>query len=313
MGALPSRDTSYHSAPPTADFSYHQAKREAAQYRIKQTVAELQAQAQLPTTATARARAIAEHGKISQQTLYKASNLSLWHPEHQVPTKPAEQAETQAEQEITPIAQNKRKIIQIKLLQPLSNKRITQIHIHEGFVIQNLILSASEALALQGQRALPIQELPEQGGSGGESTTPTIQGWDDLRKSLPESMQAKIATAERSRQRKDELEQKRRERAQARRQQLQLDLESRPRTPDELAAIEHEVSQIFERQGLRREVDLSQPARQDEIRTAPPQDALKDLPLFRLTEQLSQTGKVQANFEAGDLGQVAECWLEGDE
>jgi hypothetical protein len=304
MGALPSRDTGYHRSTSTADFSYHQAKREAAQYRIKQTVTELEAQARLPTTATARARAIAEHGKISQQTLYKATNLALWHPEHQprttveVITLP--EAETQAERDITPQVQNKRKIIQLKPLQPLLKKRITQIHIYEGFVIQHLILSALEALALQGQRALPIQEPLDLGGSGGDSTTPTIQDWDELRKSLPPSMQGKIAAEKRSRQRKDELEQKRRERSQTKRQQLKLDFESRPRTPDELAAVEREVSKLFEG------VDRSQPERPVEIRSAPTQ-----LPLFQVAEPSPvwelQDGLLNANAEllldqgAGDL------------
>jgi hypothetical protein len=284
MGALPSRDTGYHRSTSTADFSYHQAKREAAQYRIKQAIAELQTLAQLPPTATARARAIAEHGKISQQTLYKTTNLALWHPEHIPRTEEAiavTEAETTLEQDITPQGQNKRKIIQLKPLQPLSKKRITQIHIYEGFVIQHLILSALEALALQGQRAFPIQELSEQGGSGGVSTTPTIQDWDELRKSLPPSMQTKIAAEKRSRQRKDELEQKRRERSQAKRQQLKLDFESRPRTPEDLAAVEREVSQIFEG------VDRSQQERPAETRATPSQDAPTGLSLSQVAEPSS--------------------------
>ena len=78
MGAHPSRDTGYHSQPPPpADFSYHQAKREAAQHRIKQAVSELKTQDQLPSTAAARAKAIADHAHISQQTLYKALNKAF--------------------------------------------------------------------------------------------------------------------------------------------------------------------------------------------------------------------------------------------
>jgi hypothetical protein len=292
MGALPSRDTGYHHSTSTADFSYHQAKREAAQHRIRQAIAELAAQAQLPATATARARAIANHAHISHQTLYKTPNLALWHPEHQPQLEQVElecvaiavmEAETEIEQDITPIAQINRKIIQLKPLQPLLNKRITQIHIYEGFVIQNLILSTLEALAIQGQRAFPIPEPLDWGGIGGELATPSIQNWDELRKSLPVSMQTKIATEKRSRQRKDELEQKRRERAQARRQQLKLDFEARPRTPDELAAVEREVSKLFEG------IDLSQQERPAETRPTLSQDASVGLRLTQpdkaLTEQ----------------------------
>jgi hypothetical protein len=306
MGALPSRDTGYHRSTSTADFSYHQAKREAAQYRIKQTVTELEAQAQLPITATARARAIAEHGKISQQTLYKAANLALWHPEHQPRTTVEAialiEAETTLEQDITPQVQNKRKIIQLKPLQPLPKKRITQIHIYEGFVVQHLILIALEALALQGQRAFPIQELSAKGGSGGDLTTPTIQDWDELRKSLPPSMQTKIAAEKRSRQHKDELEQQRRERSQAKRQQLKLDFESRPKTPEDLAEIEREVSHIFEG------VDRSQQERPVETRATPSQDALTGLLLFQVAE-LSPVWDIQDGFpnaeEARSLDQGA--------
>jgi hypothetical protein len=293
MGALPTRDTGYHSSSSTADFSYHQAKREAAQHRIRQAIAELAAQAQLPTTATARARAIANHAHISHQTLYKTPNLALWHPEHQPQLEQVElecvaialtEAEAQVEQDITPETRLRPKIVPIQKLQPLSNKRITQIHIYEGFVIQNLILSTLEALALQGQRALPIPEPLDWGGVGGELATPSIQNWDELRKSLPVSMQTKIATEKRSRQRKDELEQKRRERAKAKRQQLKLDFESRPRSPEDLAAVEREVSQIFEGHGLSQGVDLSQQERPVETRATPSQDALTELPLFHVAE-----------------------------
>jgi hypothetical protein len=320
MGALPSRDTGYHRSTTTADFSYHQAKREAAQHRIRQAIAELTAQAQLPATATARAKAIAEHGKISQQTLYKAANLSLWHPEHQPRTTveaiALPEAETTLEQDITPQVQNKRKVIQLKPLQPLSNKRITQIHIYEGFVIQHLILSALEALALQGQRALPIQEPLDWGGVGGELSTPSIQNWDELRKSLPPSMQTKIAAEKRSRQRKDELEQKRRARAQAKRQQLQLDFESRPRTPEDLAAVEQEVSQIFEGPGLTEGANLSQQERPVETRATPFQDAPAGLPLFHVAES-SSTWDIQDRLpnaeDEGSLDQGAGELLEPSE
>ena len=107
MGAHPSRDTGYHSQPPPpADFSYHQAKREAAQHRIKQAVSELKAQEQLPSTAAARAKAIADHAHISQQTLYKAINKALWHPDYLVDEIPLKTSEPQSQQDITPNAEN---------------------------------------------------------------------------------------------------------------------------------------------------------------------------------------------------------------
>ena len=317
MGAHPNRDTGYHSQPPPpADFSYHQAKREAAQHRIKQAVSELKTQDQLPATAAARAKAIADHAHISQQTLYKALNKVLWHPDYLVDETLAKEAEPQLQQDITPSERNESKTEQNKEPQPLINKRITQLLIYEGFVITHLILVALGALALQGQgatvNAQPMQELSERGGSGGESKElPLLQGWDALRASLPSSMQDKIAKVERNRQRKDELEQKRRERAEAKRRQLRLDLEARPRSPEELAEVERKVSQIFERRRHMEGVDLSVPERQAETRPVPAQDSLTDLPLFRAYVQ-SLTWEVQENEGTGSLNQNAEnLWESG--
>ena len=316
MGAHPSRDTGYHSQPPPpADFSYHQAKREAAQHRIKQAVSELKTQDKLPSTSAARAKAIADHAHISQQTLYKALNKVLWHPDYLVDETLAKEAETQLQQDITPSERNESKVEQNKELQPLINKRITQLFIYEGFVITHLILVALGALALKGQRATvsaePKQECFERGGSGGESseTLPLLQGWDALRASLPSSMQDKIAKVERNRQRKDELEQKRRERAEAKRRQLRLDLEARPRSPEELAEVERKVSQIFERRIQVEGVDLSVPERQAETRPAPVQDAIADLPLFRVHER-SLSEDVDERLRTGSLDQNTENLLE---
>ena len=316
MGAHPSRDTGYHSQPPPpADFSYHQAKREAAQHRIKQAVSELKTQDQLPATAAARAKAIADHAHISQQTLYKALNKALWHPDHLVDETLAKEAEPQRQQDITPSKRNESKTEQNKEPQPLINKRITQLFIYEGFVITHLILTALGALALQGQRATvsaePMQEFSVRGGSGGESseTLPLLQGWDALRASLPASMQDKIAKVERNRQRKDELEQKRRERAEAKRRQLRLDLEARPRSPEELAEVERKVSQIFEHRRQVEGVDLSVPERPAETRPAPAQDSLAELPLFRIHER-SLTGDVDESSRTGSLDQNVENLLE---
>ena len=316
MGAHPSRDTGYHSQPPPpADFSYHQAKREAAQHRIKQAVTELKALDQFPTTAAARAKAIADYAHISQQTLYKAINKSLWHPDHLVDEVPLKTTEPQSQQEITPSERNESKTEQNKEPQPLINKRITQLYLYEGFVITHLILVALGALALQGQRAPvsvePMQQFSEWGGSGGESSEnlPLLQGWDALRASLPASMQAKIAKVERNRQRKDELEQKRREKAEAKRRQLRLDLEARPRSPEELAEVERKVAKIFANRGLSKGIDLSQQKRPADVRPTPAEDSLADLPLFRVHEQF-QTGEVQQRENIGSLNQNIESFLE---
>ena len=317
MGAHPSRDTGYHSQPPPpADFSYHQAKREAAQHRIRQAVSELKTQDKLPSTAAARAKAIADHAHISQQTLYKALNKALWHPEHLVDETLVKEAETESQQDITPNEENQSILVKQKTLQPLITKRITQLFIYEGFVIIHLILVALGALALQGQGATanaePMQELSERGGSGGESSEslPLLQGWDALRESLPLSMQTKIAKVERNRQRKDELEQKRRERAEAKRRQLRLDLEARPRSPEDLAEVERKVAQIFANRGLSKGVDLSQQKRQADVRPTPAQDSLADLPLFKIAER-SQTWEVQQRENTGSLNQNVENLLEG--
>jgi hypothetical protein len=295
LGAAPSRETGYHTPPtPIASFSYHQAKREAAQHRINQAISELAAQNQLPTTATARAKAIAQHAHISHQTLYKGTNLELWHPEHQNPLAlPQDQPEPTAQQDITPLFKTNRKIVPIKRLQPLLNKRITHLSLYEGFVICNLILSTLEALALQGQRAFPTQEFPDGGGIGGELPTPTLQNWADLRKTLPPSMQERIAKAERIRQRKLDQEQQRRDRAIAKQHQQKLDLATRPQTPDELAAIEQEISQIFSTQRIIQGLDLPLPERPVEPRETPFQDSPIHPPFCPITTQFFEPQAIQ--------------------
>ena len=112
-----------------------------------------------------------------------------------------------------------------------------------------------------------------------------------------------------TRQRKDELEQKRWERAEAKRRQLRLDLEARPRSPEELAEVERKVSQIFERRRQMEGVDLSLPERQAETRPAPVQDALAELPLFKVAKG-SQVWEVQDDFGQSDLGQGDGEWTD---
>ena len=124
-------------------------------------------------------------------------------------------------------------------------------------------------------------------------------------------MQDKIAKVERNRQRKDELGQKRWERAEAKRRQLRLDLESRPRSPEDLAEVERKVSQIFERRRQMEGVDLSVPERQAETRPAPVEDSLVDLPLFRVHERLL-TEDFDERLRTGFVSQNIENLLESD-
>ena len=78
MGSTPSRDTSH---PQNNLVPFNKQQSEEAQHRIRVAYAELERTETLPEQITARAKAIAQAAKVSQQTLYK--HLSLWHPEHQ--------------------------------------------------------------------------------------------------------------------------------------------------------------------------------------------------------------------------------------
>jgi hypothetical protein len=238
LGAAPTRDTGYHTPPtPIASFSYHQAKREAAQERIKQAIAQLQSQNLLPALASERAKAIAQTARVSQQTLYKAFNKPLWHPDHlsaPTPELPTQQAITQPnpKQPETP---------NLGSLQPLSTGGITQLFKYVGFVILNLLSEAVAALPLQGQRAAGTviaqpepQKLREGGSPRGESTPVQlpIASFADLKTTLPDSLQTKIAKAERQRQQDQARAQQRRERALARQQRLTLPPQPPQPTPN---------------------------------------------------------------------------------
>lgn len=253
LGGPASRETGYHGPQKSVvDFGYHQAKREAAQHRIREAIAQLQQTNALPATATARAKAIISLAKVSQHTLYKAINKPLWHPdEFPVPVK---QAEIQTQQEVTQPQSKIDKNQKEKAPQPLINKGITQFLFKVGFVINNIWREALGALALKGQsatqKAITPTKIEEWGESeGGE---PLISGWTELRRSLPEAFQAKIAQAEQARQRKDELEHKCRERAAKRRQLRMVDT-----SVEAYAQLELEIAQQFEsyRSNERRTLD----------------------------------------------------------
>jgi hypothetical protein len=78
MGTAPSRDTNH---PQGELVLFNQRQAEDAQNRIRAAYAELDRTDTLPEQITARAKAIAQVAKVSQQTLYR--HLGLWHPEHQ--------------------------------------------------------------------------------------------------------------------------------------------------------------------------------------------------------------------------------------
>jgi hypothetical protein len=78
LGTTPSRDTRH---PQSNLVPFNQQQAEDAQHRIRVAYAELEQAEELPEQITARAKAIAQAAKVSQQTLYK--HLGLWHPQHQ--------------------------------------------------------------------------------------------------------------------------------------------------------------------------------------------------------------------------------------
>lgn len=244
LGGPSKRETGYHSPQKSiADFSYHQAKREAAQHRIREAIAQLQQTNALPATATARAKAIVSLAKVSQHTLYKSINKPLWHPDEFPALAQPKQPEPQPQQGITQQPIKTEQNPKQKALQPLLNKGITQLLFKVGFVIRNIWVEALGALALKGQSATPkALNQPEQQERGEtEGGEGLISGWTALRQSLPESFQSKIAQAERARQLKDELEQKRRERAEKRRQTRVVDT-----SVEAHAQLELEIAQQFE-------------------------------------------------------------------
>jgi hypothetical protein len=77
LGSTPTRDTEY---PRPGLASFNQQQSEDAQHRIKAAFDELEQAGELPEQITARAKAISQRARVSQQTLYK--HLSLWHPYH---------------------------------------------------------------------------------------------------------------------------------------------------------------------------------------------------------------------------------------
>jgi hypothetical protein len=235
LGAAPSRDTGYNTPPtPIASFSYHQAKREAAQERIKAAIAQIQEEGTLPKSASERAELLIKQVNISKKTLYLKVNRPLWHPDHiasQERPKLNPEAETHNQQDSLQPSSKTENPGQPQPLEPLSNKVCLLLFKYVGFVILNLLSEAVAALPPQGQRAartaiaLPEPQKIQEGGSPRRESTPTklpITNFAELKTILPDSFQAKIAKAERQRKQDQDREQQRRERALARQQQLTL-------------------------------------------------------------------------------------------
>lgn len=211
IGTNPSRETNYQS-PQTApaDFNYHQSKREAAQHRIKQAVQQLQQQNQLPDTITARAQAIAQQAHVSQKTLYKAFNKPLWHPAHQPEQQtnkstpsPPQSPKLAPTAEIFQPQKSASKTGNRKPLQPLTYLDLLHLFIYVGFVILVTEITAATALTLKGQKAVKAacrsSDVLHIGGvTGGDNQLkstqepPEITNWQQLKLSLPQSLQTKI-------------------------------------------------------------------------------------------------------------------------
>ena len=237
-GTAPTRETNYHdkqTAP--ADFGYHQAKREAAQIRIKNAVQELKRVGKLPPGITARAQAIAKLAHTSQKTLYRRSNKELWHPHH-LPSELTQKAlEPLQEGNITQLGQNNSHYLNQRKLELYVLKDLLQLIINVGFVITAQSIQATVTLALKGQRvakvALVDSKVLDQGGLGGDSKVIPIQNWDQLKLSLPPGLQSKIGNAKHQQRRQQEVVQLRQERLKRQRQSPVAKPGSAPDPPEQ--------------------------------------------------------------------------------
>jgi hypothetical protein len=194
-GSPAQRSTGYHEQPaPVANFGYHQAKQEAAQHRIREAIAQLQAAGTLPTTASDRAIALVSLANTSKKTLYRTVNKPLWHPDYvssSVPLEIAESPSVPASLQPEPkSAQNPPQ----RSLKSAPAKESLQLYKYVGFVVITLLTQAGAALTDQGQKAaLPSSQTLDQGGSRGEAAPPAaINNWAMLKASLPPGLQTKI-------------------------------------------------------------------------------------------------------------------------
>jgi hypothetical protein len=131
---------------------FNQRQTEDAQHRIRTAYAELEQAGELPEQITARAKAIAQAARVSQQTLYK--HLSLWHPAHQegvIASATSLLAPEEADSEAIP-----------QSLEPLESK---ELHPSEKTM-------KGWALCAEGMRSDLNSFPPERGARGDESSFP---------------------------------------------------------------------------------------------------------------------------------------------
>ncbi len=194
-GSAAQRSTGYHEQPaPVANFSYHQAKQEAAQHRIREAFAQLQTAGTLPATASDRAIALVSLANTSKKTLYRVANKPLWHPDYLSLPQSLETAESPSvPASLQPEPKSAQNPPQ-RSLNSASAKESLQLYKYVGSVVITLLIQVGAALTDQGQKAaLPSSQIPDQGGLRGEAAPPAaITNWTMLKASLPPGLQAKI-------------------------------------------------------------------------------------------------------------------------
>lgn len=149
LGTTPTRNTSH---PKNNLVPFNQRQTEDAQHRIRAAYAALEQAGELPEQITARARAIAQSAKVSQQTLYK--HLSLWHPEHQ-------------EGVITAVASllASEEAIAVAIPESLEPPKIKELHPLEKYM-------KGKALCADGLGSDSNSLTPDRGVRGGEPSFP---------------------------------------------------------------------------------------------------------------------------------------------
>jgi hypothetical protein len=95
QGTEPKRDTTT-DLPPTPSVNHQRAQ--DAKERIQQAFNHLQSSHQLPERISDRARALMAQARTSKETLYRAENLPLWHPEHRLEPVPPQPVSVSAPQ-----------------------------------------------------------------------------------------------------------------------------------------------------------------------------------------------------------------------
>jgi hypothetical protein len=108
-------------------------------------------------------------------------------------------------------------------------REITQLYIYVGFCFYLALFQAAAALTLKGQRAAAVPHPCK--------VPPAISSWSELRATLPEHLQLKIAAAERRRQLRQQQQDRRRELAKLRQSLPPVDT-----SVEALATLERELA-----------------------------------------------------------------------